>query len=489
VKLLVRVDAGPAIGGGHIMRCLTLARAATERGWSATFVTRGLDPALLSAVKGYGVDVIELPGSDVTQNAASYVSWLGASPDQDAAQTREILSAEDPDWLIVDHYGVGQDWLSAMPAATKIAYLDDLDRFDLRCDLIVDQTRLTPARYGKGARAVLSGPNYALLRPEFQADAPVRTTLKRLLVMPGAGDAYGLATLALEASEGLGLEAIDVVVGPLADTRGALDTLAARLPNVVLHYNVKDVSGLFLAADLAVGAGGMSAWERCALGLPCVMVAVAPNQQRICKDLSDAGAAVFAKGDVASIRAAIEAADIPAMSARAKEICDGRGAERVLDVLAARLDPLSDADAGQLLAWRNEPHIRSVSLTQHEIDPDEHAAWFAKARVRGDGMWRIYSEGGRKLGFISASGDGEVWRWNFYIGAPDAPKGAGGRMLAGFLREAFKVVDRIEADVLADNKVSIHLHERLGFVHIAQQAGGAYRFALNKEDWLAYARV
>ena len=39
------------------------------------------------------------------------------------------------------------------------------------------------------------------------------------------------------------------------------------------------------------------------------------------------------------------------------------------------LRPAAEADRDRVLAWRNHPQVRAVSLTQHEITPAEHAAW------------------------------------------------------------------------------------------------------------------
>ena len=38
MRLVFRCDGDGRIGGGHVMRCLTLARAARERGWDVAFV-------------------------------------------------------------------------------------------------------------------------------------------------------------------------------------------------------------------------------------------------------------------------------------------------------------------------------------------------------------------------------------------------------------------------------------------------------------------
>jgi len=46
-------------------------------------------------------------------------------------------------------------------------------------------------------------------------------------------------------------------------------------------------------ADLAIGAGGSASWERCCLGLPALLVALAENQVDIAKALDSIGACIY----------------------------------------------------------------------------------------------------------------------------------------------------------------------------------------------------
>ena len=45
------------------------------------------------------------------------------------------------------------------------------------------------------------------------------------------------------------------------------------------------------------------------------------------------------------------------------------------------LRPATDADSADVLRWRNHPEVRAVSLTQHEITEEEHAAYWAATRA------------------------------------------------------------------------------------------------------------
>lgn len=51
------------------------------------------------------------------------------------------------------------------------------------------------------------------------------------------------------------------------------------------------------------------------------------------------------------------------------------------------LRPAQDHDLDAMRRWRNHPEVRGVSLTQHEISPEEHLAWWG--RVQSDPTRRV----------------------------------------------------------------------------------------------------
>lgn len=158
-------------------------------------------------------------------------------------------------------------------------------------------------------------------------------------------------------------------------------------------------------------------------------------------------------------------------------------------------------DLDAVRAWRNRPEVRRVSLTQHEIDAAEHAAWFE--RVSQDTRRRqwIVEEHGVALGYVNFA-DVErsgTAQWGFYA-APGARKGAGRTLGAAALREAFSVLalHKVCGQALANNEASIKLHLALGFREEGRlreqcRIDGCYQdlvcFGLLRSEWVCQNEV
>src|SRR6185436_6987138 len=59
-----------------------------------------------------------------------------------------------------------------------------------------------------------------------------------------------------------------------------------------LHIDTPAMAKLMVVADLAVGAGGTTTWERACLGVPAIVTAIADNQRDNVQALAETGAAL-----------------------------------------------------------------------------------------------------------------------------------------------------------------------------------------------------
>lgn len=474
------------------MRCLALATAARDAGHDVEFVTADGPGTLIPRLRAEGFDpAIVQPTAP--QERAPVEDWRPMSVAEDVACVAP--HAAGADWLVLDHYGLGGAWVRGMRRAApdaRILALDDLDREPLFADILLDPTPVSRDRTHPRL-ALLGGPQHALLRAEFAALRGIpRTDGNTLLVLPGMMDAAGLAPAALDALRDFEDLKVDVIMGSAAQSRAEVAAMVAGRPNWRLHLDVTDMAARMAAATYCIGAGGGTAWERCCLGLASVAVAVSDNQIAGVDALAEAGAAIGLYSDALQNPARMTAAVADmiarraALSSAAAALCDGRGADRVLAAMSGALRPITTADARQLFEWRNQPHIRAASITSAPLDWDSHVAYVGRITApTAPGLWRIYQESGVDLGHVNAQPtEAGGWRWSFYIGAKDAPAGAGKRMLTAFLRTLLRetAFTTLHAQVVAANMVSIRLHEALGFARDWEIDGETLAFTLPRCD-------
>jgi len=295
------------------MRCLALADALRASGANCTFVCRTHTGHLLNLIRQRGHTGIALSSGThlplTTQDTSpSHASWLGTDWASDAEATQYALNETMPDWLIVDHYALDANWEKTMrPHCGRLMVIDDLADRPHDCNLLLDQNLGRTAQdYSHRiphTATMLIGPQYALLRPEF---ATLRTEslarrkhpkLQHLLITLGGTDPDNVTEQVLHALCNCTLPRelhITVVMGAHAPWLEQVQTTANTMPRPTrVLVNVTHMAELMTSSDLCIGAAGGTAWERCCLGLPSLILALADNQQAGALALHMNGAALL----------------------------------------------------------------------------------------------------------------------------------------------------------------------------------------------------
>ncbi len=319
MKVAFRADASFEIGTGHVMRCLTLAEALQDRGATVVFVCREHPGHLCDLISQKGFTVFRLAmgyGPTQDQNKIrdsgkstpqlAHARWLGTEQDIDARQTVEALASGSVwDWLVVDHYALDIHWESAMRKITKnIMVIDDLADRRHDCEIILDQNlfedRLNRYSGLVGSNALqLLGPDYALLRKAFSHHRPCRVRdipdKKRMVIGFGGVDMSNAAgkVISYVKNEFNRHMDIRVAAGMANPNFQNLAETCKGFESIELFRDVDCMAQLYSGAYIAIGGGGVSALERCALGIPSLIYAVAENQVNPSVHLSRIGAAVY----------------------------------------------------------------------------------------------------------------------------------------------------------------------------------------------------
>ena len=291
VKVAIRADSSLSLGTGHVMRCLTLANRMAGRGARVAFICR--------KDAGHLCDQIEAAGFAVESLPSDFEHTNGARDAQESYAAVRRLGFE-PDLLVVDHYYLDGQWEHALRSvARRILVIDDLADRPHDCDVLLDSNlHDSPAtRYAGlvGERTqVFVGPQYALLRPEFDRVPPrIRNAgVGRMLIFFGGADPSHEALKVVHALRAIGASVPPavLVLGPINPDAEEIRRSASALTGVELIGATNEMARLMADADLALGTCGGAAWERCVLGLPAIVVVSAGNQRDDARILHSVGA-------------------------------------------------------------------------------------------------------------------------------------------------------------------------------------------------------
>ena len=267
------------------------------------------------------------------------------------ASTLAVLRGVGAGALVVDSYAISPTDLKLAGTDVRLlVVVDDTGRFPLPAHVVVNSAPgLHPPESPDGT-CYLLGPRFALLGRQF-AEAPVRPAREEvrrvLLVLGGSTPAAVIAVLASATRRALQDAELDIVVGPLGDDPQAVMAALAGLSGFRLHRAPESLRRLMLEADVAVTAGGVTLLEAAAAAVPAVGVCVAPNQEPNLSGFAREGACAFAgRAEDSGLPSAVEAALVAlaadsgrrrVMGERARQLVDGRGAERVAEAIRTRL--------------------------------------------------------------------------------------------------------------------------------------------------------
>ncbi len=345
--ILFRVEIGQGIGAGHAMRCLALAEALTERGFTALF---------LCHLAG-----IDRPGPMIERRfEAAGIRWHRIDP-----AAGDLTHGHDAAALVIDGYRVRPDqWRTARVRGTArgmaLVSFEDCLPLDIGgggagvpVDLVVNPGADPRDALRRPAGCLwLFGPDYVMVRGDLRQAAcqpPWPMALRdRILVGFGGSDPMGLTVPVVAGliAAMAGEIAIHAVVGGLVpDAARVMATLGAMGPAVRAEQDPVALARLMQESGLAVAAAGGMVGELAALSVPSLVAIVADNQVAGAMKAAAGGLirAVDVRGqDPTGAAALLVAAAVPlwrdgalraAMAAKASGLIDPAGAGRVADAL------------------------------------------------------------------------------------------------------------------------------------------------------------
>lgn len=290
-KIGFRVDAGPNIGIGHIMRCLSLAVEFRKQGYEVYFLSKMKDGIV--KIKESGFNVIQLNYKKTTVLKEGLYELQ-----REAKEVIYAIKEYGLDLLFIDSYNVTEEYfLEIKPHVKKIGYIDDLNKFVYPVDILINGNiaaeYMDYKKYSED-EVMLLGPKYNLLREEFRnlPDKVINEEVKEIMITTGGSDPYNMSYKILKMildDEELKDLTINVIMGNGFSNKEELRKIKEKNKNVILHENIKEISEIMLKSDIAISAGGSTLYELCVCGTPTLAFIMADNQEFIVKKMDELG--------------------------------------------------------------------------------------------------------------------------------------------------------------------------------------------------------
>ncbi|QNU67123.1 hypothetical protein EHE19_000775 [Ruminiclostridium herbifermentans] len=349
-NIAIRADGGPAVGMGHIMRCLAIAEQLKILGCRIYFLCRykqGLD-----RIKAMGFEAFEIViKTDETQgqncekeNEKTNSGFNYGSIEElkeDILATCAIIKQQGCDLILIDKYNLSSDYfINIKTLGIKLAFIDDLNLFDCPADIIINgniNAKLLGYKQCFAGQKLLLGTNYTPLRSEFRdvherktrylsgwqympqslngREIPVQSVrhkadandlidysqlegnynkskVPEIMITTGGADPYNITGKFLElllADNKTSDFRYNVIVNSGFIYKDKIEKIANNNSNIVLYIDYKCLSEVMLRSDIAISSGGSTLYELCSCGTPTMAFIMADNQQGIVDMLSSEG--------------------------------------------------------------------------------------------------------------------------------------------------------------------------------------------------------
>ena len=270
-RILIRCDAAPEIGFGHVVRCLALADAMRDNhNWQVDFAMM-IGEIGFSQVHAKGYAIYRAPRENLS--GVEEGDWLC-----------QVVTNSKPDVLLLDvrTYLTTSAVQSIRESGVLIVTIDDPSERRLVADLAfyppvpqveqMDWTGFAGERY-VGWEWVLLRPEFAQAREKKLQELPrPKNSSPRILVTMGGSDPAGFTLTVLKALDTLQEDfSVCVVLGNgFLHDQELNDWLKTAQRTYTIKRNVTDMAEVMIEAEIAVISFGVTAYELATIGVPAI---------------------------------------------------------------------------------------------------------------------------------------------------------------------------------------------------------------------------
>ena len=473
MKFFFKANANQNIGSGHLQRCINLARVLKDKNKIYFLLTNTSNSIARRLKKEFKI-------INFRNNKEILI------------EAKKIFKERKDCFLIIDDYSIKYRWekLISNYFYKTMVICDDLSK-EHYCDLYLNQNILDiKSNVKKYKENYLLGPKYALLDKNYSQLSKKKVSksnkLKNIIITFGGSDKENLTDKVLEVTSIKKYNFnINVILGDSYQYSNELKKKYDKFNNITFHKNLKSLAKIYYNSDLAIGAGGVSSWERVCLKIPSLVFQVSENQKFTINDLKKKKMIIFAgkeenfnkhklekqilfiKKNLKKIKNQMEEGDI---------FVDGNGANRVAEILLpstfneAKLKKASQSDLYAYYNWVNDIDVRISSFNKKKIKFQDHKKWFyEQLKYPKKNLLYIFKTKKVYLGQTRLNISNKIAKIDYSVDKDFRNRGLGLEMLKLVLKKNnFKKL-KFYAEVKKKNKKSINVFKNLKFKNFSKK--------------------
>lgn len=327
MKILFRADAKPEVGTGDLISLANLACEFREKGWEIHFATQKTETSeKILKQKASPKDIISFLARNKSLN--DEISFLNEYIGKNGI---DVVFLE-----ITEHHYRYYCRLDAAKIKACVDFFGTIDEtFDFVVNWEVDSEKLYPPKQFPKTQFLL-GPENVILPPEFLKNKPAGRKRdnppKKILVTMGGSDDLDYTGKVIRILSNLGKNInITILLGPGYKYRKKLEDFISEYPQFTIKQNITNVLEEYFECDLAISAGGLTAFELIAAETPSVLIAGCEHQIKRCRYFDKQKWAVYlGQGENFDQKKLVAALSSPPPAPPKMEFGGNAGIERII---------------------------------------------------------------------------------------------------------------------------------------------------------------
>ena len=482
----IRCDGNSRIGLGHLRRCYTVADQLDRLDAGIVFIHSCTDP-----------------DNFIIKNSSYSHIFIndGLSQEDDAATTFSELAKIGCTKILLDSYEIGVVWEEIISRyGIRVFSLDDTP---LRAHSSIVTFHAGPwakeceSFWSPHTGWVLGGEDCSIVENRYLGSVRHPEWGSLLINLGGAKTESLLLSIIQSLAQLTDHFSSCTVVCCREDLEGVvLVDLAAKHKWLVLSGITNDFHQLVKNSQLVIGAGGVSALERAAIGVPSIIFKTSENQQAICDFLSSREDTEIIETSMMNnpetltelLRNTLEKSK--QNKSYSKDIFTPSGKEHIASIIMLSTESqltirevVSD-DLEFLFALANDKNVRRSAFSEALITKDEHFHWFHQKLSDGTKILILETDCGVPLGQLRLDRvDGLTCKLDYSLAPYARGFGLGVRLISSGLSHLFSIghTNRVIALVKTDNLASKKTLERCGFSYDVSINPEAFHMSVTNE--------